>query len=120
MSVADPMAIEGTPDFDNGRAGMANGESIEHLLARLRDVRRRIARWLPSSHSMALWSNDYTEVFGAAVRLEESVSRFDTELGACGAIESPSSVFRLQPLLDTLEARTADFEHAIVRTSAVA
>lgn len=117
MSPVDQTAIDGK-QLDGGRMSTSGNESLEHLLTRLREVRRRIARWLPSSHSMALWSNDYSEIFGAAVRLEESVSRFDSELEACGGVES--SAPRLRPLLDSLEARTADFEHAIVRTSAVA
>ncbi len=93
-------------------------DPIDELLLRLRDIRRRIERWVPSSSAMALWSTDYGEVFGAATRLEETVTELDSHLGASGALDI--APIQLKPLLDVLESRANDFEQAVIRTAAVA
>lgn len=112
MPVADAFALENR--FDSMPT-----QTIDDLLQRLRQVRRRIERWVPSSKTIALWSNDYAEVFDAAVRLEATVGELDTRLGTCGN-DPENSPVALKPILDVLEARAGEFEEAIIRTSSVA
>jgi hypothetical protein len=94
-------------------------ESLDDLLIRLRQVRRRLERWVPSSESIALWTSDYTEVFGAAQRLEAAVSELDSRLEVCHG-DPEESRMCLRTWLEKLERSACDFERSILRNAAVA
>lgn len=89
------------------------------FVERMRVVRRRIARWLPSSHSAALWSTDFTEIYRAATRLERAVSELDEQLKE-DVTHADQASLKLQFLLCNLEARAEEFEESILETVAVA
>lgn len=91
---------------------------IEELVDRLRKVRRRVARWVPSSTSLAVLSNDYAEVYRAATRLEEAVRELDAQLQQLG--EPHVTSLHLQLLLCTVEERAEEFEESIIETAAMA
>lgn len=97
----------------------AADQSLNDLLTRLRQVRRRLERWVPSSHSIALWSSDYSEIFGAAKRLEATVSELDSTLETCHGDPEQSTVC-LRTLLGKLERTANDFERSIILNAAVA
>lgn len=97
----------------------AASESLDDLLNRLRQVRRRLERWVPGSHSIALWTKDYGEVFGAARRLEAAVSELDSGLGTCEG-DPERSRMCLRSWLEKLERTAGDFEKTILQNAAVA
>jgi hypothetical protein len=112
MAVADFIAFDNRNDHDMP-------EPLDELLMRLRQIRRRLERWMPSSDSIALWSHDYSEVFGAAKRLEATVGELDSGIEGCGSNPSDATVC-LRTLLDKLERTTNEFEDSIIRNTAVA
>ncbi len=103
----------------NNQNKIDSPEPLDELLSRLRSIRRRLERWIPSSHSIALWSHDYSEVVTAAKRLEATVGELDTEMITCSQDQQDSAIC-LRTLLDKLESRTNEFEASIVRNVAVA
>lgn len=112
------MAAAEVIGFDT-EGNVNSHKTIHELLMRLQQIRRRLERWMPSSHSVALWSHDYSEVLNAAKRLEATVGELVSELSNCA--QSPNdSVVCLGTLLDQLESRTNDFEVSIVRNVAIA
>jgi hypothetical protein len=90
--------------------------SMVELAERLRAVRRRIARWLPSSEMLAFWSVDYAEICRSASRLQEAVRDLDDHMGDPTRLEDPACNLDLQLLLASVEARAEEFEESIVES----
>ena len=90
---------------------------MDDLVERLRVVRRKLARWLPSSDMLALWSTDYGEVFKAAARLESAVKALDSHMKNSSRLADAS--LDLQMLLCTVEERAQEFEDSVVENVAV-